>query len=106
MQAVRWTNCSSLFDTGAAQAAAVINLNTYIITPSTSPHGLARFAHPETAVTGLREGDHRWRASTHAGVRDVQRVKAVPGDRSTKTVDNVLTVLSVLLRTAVECDRH
>jgi hypothetical protein len=35
---------------------------------------------------------------------DVQRVKAVLGDRSTKTVNNVLTVLSVILRTAVEWD--
>jgi hypothetical protein len=35
---------------------------------------------------------------------DVQRLKAALADRAAKTVNNVLTVLSVMLRTAVEWD--
>jgi hypothetical protein len=46
-------------------------------------------------------GDRRLDTIT---TEDVQRLKAVLGERSPKTVNNVLTVLSVVLKTAVEWD--
>lgn len=36
------------------------------------------------------------------GTEDVQRLKSAMGAKAPKTVNNVLTVLSVMLRTAVE----
>jgi hypothetical protein len=36
------------------------------------------------------------------GTEDVQRLKSALGDRAAKTVNNILTVLSVMLKTAVE----
>jgi integrase len=88
-------------DTPTLKEFALRFLDGYAKANRLKPSGIARRKRFFTFTSFLH-----WATKTPDAIttEDAQRVKSVLSERSPKTVNNVLTTLSVILRTAVEWD--